>query len=380
MITVAAAHALKEIAPLITQTSVGGTILCYVENDTMVWVVDSPQFTAPEFREGVRVNAQHGILPAIEQKRTVTTNIPRINAIRLQVTAVPVIDGDQVIGAVAIVMPRPHPVTRAFPFFAPMLADMFPEGVFMFSTNLQSVLYCQDSKKFSLPIKVGDTFERLPNVTEAIETKKTVLQKVDEGMTGIPQTSITYPLFDEDNPSQVIACFCLVLPRVIEVKMSQTAENLNRGLAEIAAAIQQMAAAASLITSNEQNLYKSINQVLHLSEDIEQVLSFIRQIADETKMLGLNAAIEAARAGEAGRGFGVVAGEIRKLSDESKETVVRIRSLTDSIKEQVKATVIGSERNLNASQEQAAAAQEITASLENLTSLSEELDRIAKDL
>jgi methyl-accepting chemotaxis protein len=54
-------------------------------------------------------------------------------------------------------------------------------------------------------------------------------------------------------------------------------------------------------------------------------------MADETQMSGLNAAIEAARAGDAGRGFGVVAEEIRKLSDQSKQTAEQIRQLTKTI-------------------------------------------------
>jgi len=379
MITVAAANALKEIAPLIVQTSVGGIILCYVKNETIVWVADSPQFSAPEFKEGAQISSQAGILQAIEQRRTVTTNIPRTNGIRLQVTAVPVNEGEKVIGAVAIAMPRPHPVTRAFPFFAPMLADMFTEGAFMFVTNLQQVIYRQGSKKFDLPIQVGDGFQKITSITEAMRSKKTAYQEYDAKTQGVPLVYITYPLFDDDT-SEIIACFTMVLPRANEMKVRVSAESLNRGLTEIAAAIEEMAAAASNITNNEQRLNQNVKEVLRLSDQIEQVLAFIRQIADETKMLGLNAAIEAARAGEAGRGFGVVADEIRKLSDESKETGGRNRALTDEIKVRVKETVQSSEQSLLASEEQAAAAQEITASLENMTQQAEELDRIAKDL
>jgi Methyl-accepting chemotaxis protein len=73
----------------------------------------------------------------------------------------------------------------------------------------------------------------------------------------------------------------------------------------------------------------------HLSGEINKVLDAITHIASQTKMLGLNAAIEAARAGEAGRGFGVVAVEIRKLSDNSKQTADLIRGLTQKIEETI---------------------------------------------
>ena len=115
-----------------------------------------------------------------------------------------------------------------------------------------------------------------------------------------------------------------------------------------------------------------------LSDDINTILEFIKQIAEETKMLGLNAAIEAARAGEAGRGFGVVAEEIRKLSDESKETVTKIHVLTGEIKTKIGETIKNSNVTLHSSQEQAAATEEITAQVEELNGVAEELDKIAQ--
>jgi methyl-accepting chemotaxis protein len=82
-------------------------------------------------------------------------------------------------------------------------------------------------------------------------------------------------------------------------------------------------------------------------------LELIKNIADQTKMLGLNAAIEAARAGDAGRGFGVVAEEIRKLSDESRQTVNQIRDFSEQIREKVAGAQKLSQITLKASEEQA---------------------------
>jgi len=134
------------------------------------------------------------------------------------------------------------------------------------------------------------------------------------------------------------------------------------------------------ISINEQQLNKNIESIPTLSEDINGVMAFIKQIANQTKMLGLNAAIEAARAGDAGRGFGVVAEEIRKLSDESKSTVSTIQGLTNNIETKVNETQKNSEITVHSSGEQAAASEELTASVEELTSMSKQLERIAQEI
>ena len=91
---------------------------------------------------------------------------------------------------------------------------------------------------------------------------------------------------------------------------------------------------ATLTWNQKEQLIKQLGVVAALPEDLRKLVHDISNIADQTDLLALNAAIEAARVGEAGRGFGVVADEVRNLAGLSKATVARIAAVVE------KATII----------------------------------------
>ena len=84
-------------------------------------------------------------------------------------------------------------------------------------------------------------------------------------------------------------------------------------------------------------------KIVHLSAQTNQIgsiINLVSELANQTNMLALNAAVEAVRAGEQGKGFGVVAAEIRKLADESRNSAARISILVNEIQNAIGSTVI----------------------------------------
>ncbi|WP_094607825.1 hypothetical protein SPSIL_056370 [Sporomusa silvacetica DSM 10669] len=319
----------------------------------------------------------------IQARRPITFEIPReVYGKRVCAIGGPVWNDtdSEIIGSWALGAPRQHKIIQAFDTFAPVLADMLPEGGMLCLSTKDKYEKRQGSKKFDIPsIQVNTPIREGSSQELVLKQKNLVTDEVDESVYGVPVLSATAPLFD-DNTGAVLGGFTVVLPRKLAKDLKAIANTLDQGLTGVSASIQQITVATNEASSNQSNLHEEIGKVKEQLDNINNVMRFIKEIADETKMLGLNASIEAARVGDAGRGFGVVAEEIRKLSEESKKTVIQIKELTQQIEKSMNATADASQSTLAVTEETSAAVQEVNATIEEMTSLANKLTETAANL
>jgi len=161
------------------------------------------------------------------------------------------------------------------------------------------------------------------------------------------------------------------------IEMTASIDEVTNNTSQACNAADQ---SAQLVGTSVATVSETIDQIIHLSDGIDQskelidqvqagttdivnILVVIKGIADQTNLLALNAAIEAARAGEQGRGFAVVADEVRKLAQNTQNSTVEIENMIQSLEAKVRAATHSMEQGTTMVKHIVDRTNEVTSSL-----------------
>ncbi len=346
--------------------------------------VESRNIDLPGIAVGATLVNGGVIQRCIKNRQPIAQAIDKnVYGVRLNLWVTPIYEDDDesrpVEGTYGVCTPSLHPIEKAFDDFAPIIIDSQTEGAWVGLADLEKIVKARGSEKFDLKNKRAGTALEVNDISDhAMKKRERVQLEFSTKQLGYIRT-IGLPLFDEES-GDLVGTFAITTPRNLAHDLIEMADKIGHGTGEMASVMQEIAASAGEINITEGQLAARIQAIKENTQRIGDALGFTRDVASQTKMLGLNAAIEAARAGEQGRGFGVVAEEIRKLSDETKKAADNIGVLIAEIEGMVESAVDSSTATVKQSEEQAAATEEVTATVMEIAQMAEKLMMVAKEL
>jgi prefoldin subunit 5 len=258
----------------------------------------------------------------------------------------------------------------------PLIQAVFPVDCMLAVADKEKFIYYLSGKEIDAKVSVGDHIPQQSGLYKCQQTGEKITQILGVEVYGVSTKTCSIPIKNPDG--YIIGAFSIGLS-------VDTQKILNDAVQTIASTAEQISATTEELANTSTKLAQDLDSLRNVGENVigeinktSEILKFVNEIASNSNLLGLNAAIEAARAGEHGRGFTVVAGEIRKMADNSSKSVRDINTTLQSIQASVSNMVDTLKEVAEIGEEQASATQEISASMEELTSSAINVERISE--
>lgn len=265
----------------------------------------------------------------------------------------------------------------AYVKIAPSIHKLMQADISISVYDTEKLLIYVPAKTFNLNLKHGEPLVDGDILATAIRENKEMEATVPEEIFGVPFASKVIPLHDEQG--NVIGGVGLASSIKRAHQLHEVAENLSTIVEETVASLEEITLSATNLANRVAGVTDHMKKVSSGTEQIGQISKVVKGVSDQSNLLGLNAAIEAARAGEAGRGFSVVADEIRKLATNSKENVSQIDEISKGIQLAIQNLSTAFAGITEFANNQVDSIQEISAIVQDISKNAQQLSHMAEN-
>ncbi len=272
-------------------------------------------------------------------------------------------------------------IMDAFIAIVPHLNAMTQDdmAVAIADAKTQRVVAYYPGEKIDLKMKVGGHYPETTLGWTAIKERKRIVKKMDSSTFGVPYVGIGMPI-KEPQTGEILGAIATVKSLDKQDEIFKTADSLFKSIETLVDLTDVLSSNSEELTDVGKDLHSFAGELSGKMGQTNQVLKVIQKITAQTNLLGLNAAIEAARVGEMGKGFGVVADEIRKLAENSSSSLKEIEKILESLRK--------SNQNINEKtafmeaivSKQAEKTQNVSAALQEIKAIADMLVKFAEDL
>lgn len=273
---------------------------------------------------------------------------------------------------------RNKEIVERFLYVLPQISELFLSGVGLSFTDREKILFYKPGTKLDLKIKPGTVLKGGNAISRAMEEKRRVTARLDKAIYGQILIAIAIPIYNQER--EVIGSVCAYETIEQQEALKELAATLTGSIGVLASTSEEIFAQIQQATSTSKELARYAEESQLKVKETNEVLRMIKTLSEQTNLLGLNAAIEAARVGEAGRGFGIVAEEIRKLAATSADSIKNGENIVRAIQEQCAGTTKQVHQMDAVISQIASAISHLTEAVQQANIMGQRLDQLADNI
>lgn len=271
-----------------------------------------------------------------------------------------------------------HEVLGKYLHVMPTIGAMFSADIGVAVTDREKYLLYKPGRQLDLKITAGTMLKQGTAIVRAMQENRRVMVRGDKATFGLPYIATAVPV--HDSAGSVIGGAVIIESVEQQDLLKEMAIKLSDSTSTLASTAEEISAQTEEVSALSRTMSLAAAQAQSRLQETDQVVGLIKAIAGQTNMLGLNASIEAARVGEQGRGFGVVAEEIRKLATSTGDSIKQIEATLRAIRDDSRKNNEQAVRIDEVMPQIAQAITQVAGAVQEVNEMARTLNQMAEDL